>query len=639
MASVVEILLKAKDEVTGVIKKITGSFDGLVDGAEGASKDSGDAFGEMLDNFNTVALGISLAVNVAEKAYQALQTAYEATVGKTLEIAGEVETLTRISGEAPEDISKLLGVLQDTGLEADDLSKAFQGMVKNDIPPTIDSLVDLANQYLALRDPLDRAKFLTENFGKAGDDIVPMLEEIAGGIDAVSQSGPIFTETDIQNVRDYEEAISNLGGGWDTFVTNIGQKVTPAITGMILQLLLAKTAIENFNNIDPGDFMEAMGLVLNISGDGVVTNQDLIDSIRMLGGSFGETRQQIFDTSMTYEQYTKRLYAAGYANQFVSEEQWELAKSQREAVLQTKELGDATAETREMIEISGSNAKRARDQIDELTEGYKEMLKVEEQLANAQLELEVAIITFTKSVGSDLADGLEEALDAGELTPEEFRKKLGWIDQLTGTSFQMEYDMEVAFGPILQGLIDAGSFEEWMPAAQGFIDAFAPLQESVQAAQGKVDLLQKTLNGLKRQYDVDVNININVNGKTPSIPGGRDIIPDFEIGEGLVAAGGAVNAAMGLPHYWVGELGPEPFFPATGGRIVSNTQAMMSLRGGSQADAREIAGAVREGVIDAFRDRRVNVGGNEYVFNVTSDTSAAEIASTFDLLRAYGGNY
>ena len=51
------------------------------------------------------------------------------------------------------------------------------------------------------------------------------------------------------------------------------------------------------------------------------------------------------------------------------------------------------------------------------------------------------------------------------------------------------------------------------------------------------------------------------------------------------AAGGEVkNAASGvaasLPHYWVGELGPEPFFPETNGRIVSNTQAVNALRSG-----------------------------------------------------------
>ena len=69
---------------------------------------------------------------------------------------------------------------------------------------------------------------------------------------------------------------------------------------------------------------------------------------------------------------------------------------------------------------------------------------------------------------------------------------------------------------------------------------------------------------------------------------------------GLYAAGGAIHAAASglaasLSSYWVGERGPEPFFPAMDGRIVSNTQAMAALRGGAGANAREIANAVRDG--------------------------------------------
>jgi hypothetical protein len=48
------------------------------------------------------------------------------------------------------------------------------------------------------------------------------------------------------------------------------------------------------------------------------------------------------------------------------------------------------------------------------------------------------------------------------------------------------------------------------------------------------------------------------------------------------AAGGPIFAAGGIPvmpnMHWVGEVGPEPFFPAVSGRILSNTQAKQALR-------------------------------------------------------------
>jgi hypothetical protein len=44
------------------------------------------------------------------------------------------------------------------------------------------------------------------------------------------------------------------------------------------------------------------------------------------------------------------------------------------------------------------------------------------------------------------------------------------------------------------------------------------------------------------------------------------------------ASGGAIHAASGISAYTVGEIGPEPFFPATNGRILSNSEAKSQLR-------------------------------------------------------------
>jgi len=48
------------------------------------------------------------------------------------------------------------------------------------------------------------------------------------------------------------------------------------------------------------------------------------------------------------------------------------------------------------------------------------------------------------------------------------------------------------------------------------------------------------------------------------------------------AAGRAIHAAGGMPAlpspYWVGEIGPEPFFPSQSGRILSNTEAKQAMR-------------------------------------------------------------
>lgn len=113
--------------------------------------------------------------------------------------------------------------------------------------------------------------------------------------------------------------------------------------------------------------------------------------------------------------------------------------------------------------------------------------------------------------------------------------------------------------------------------------------------------------------------------------------PSNPVGQFAQAAGGAVQAAAAglaasMPYYWVGERGPEPFFPSQDGRIVSNTQAMSALRGGAEASAKEIANAVKQGVKEAMRD----TGGGK-VYNLTMPTSSnpADVRMAFELLEAW----
>ena len=178
-------------------------------------------------------------------------------------------------------------------------------------------------------------------------------------------------------------------------------------------------------------------------------------------------------------------------------------------------------------------------------------------------------------------------------------------------------------------LTDPEGFAE---AFGSFEDAFFPLQESAQEAMTKVMHLQAQLDALVGEYNA--TINITTNGSIPNIGGGGGGGGDVNIPE-IWASGGVINAAAGiaasLPYYWVGERGPEPFFPSVDGRIVSNTQAMSALRGGG-ANASDIANAVKQGVKEAMRD----TGGGK-TFNLTMPTSSnpADVRTAFELMEAW----
>jgi hypothetical protein len=60
-----------------------------------------------------------------------------------------------------------------------------------------------------------------------------MLEDIAGGVKAVDNAGLIFTEEDIQSVKDYESAVADLSSEWDGFLSDIGKNLVPVLTGLL----------------------------------------------------------------------------------------------------------------------------------------------------------------------------------------------------------------------------------------------------------------------------------------------------------------------------------------------------------------------------------------------------------------------
>jgi len=91
MASKVDITIKAKDEASGVIDGINDSFGELGTGAEEAEQISSDAFGDIFDSAMDAFVGINQGIELVMKAFDALKLAYEGTVGKVLDIAGEVE--------------------------------------------------------------------------------------------------------------------------------------------------------------------------------------------------------------------------------------------------------------------------------------------------------------------------------------------------------------------------------------------------------------------------------------------------------------------------------------------------------------------------------------------------------------------
>jgi hypothetical protein len=189
------------------------------------------------------------------------------------------------------------------------------------------------------------------------------------------------------------------------------------------------------------------------------------------------------------------------------------------------------------------------------------------KLADAELNLSVAVQTFHQSVGDNLVEGLR---DAG-LKGDDLISRLEILDGLMGTNYTLEYKIELATGDLLDQLIND---------PDGFAEALAVFDEEytfqitgIAEAQAEVDTLQGALDDLEKEYNVWVRINTL--GSLPSGygGGGGSKVPQF-----AHAMGGYELA--GQP-YIVGEAGPELFIPDTNGRVYSNASSSAMLGGGN----------------------------------------------------------
>lgn len=660
MANVIDILIKAKDQVSGVVGDITTSLGGLGDGAKEAEETGGEALGNFMDKANETMLGVAGAIYVAKEAFKVLGEVYNQTVGKTLEIAGEIEELSRVSGDAPENMSLLRLEAEKADVPFDDLYKAMENLNKNGVAPTIENLMAIAQEYVNLQDPIAQAKLLTENFGTAGDDIAPMLEAIAGGITAVQDAGLIFTQEEIDQAKAYETAVAELGLAWEGLASTIGMAVIPGLTdfvgqvqnsfgaiGLLAEYMGALNDAANSGRITPSEWFKGVGdmLTLDLAGDNSVSwlteqinelngsfdksiptfdefrraNADAADMVEAFGdntkkvtGTIGSSLEPINATKDGINNLSKAAIEAAVAQEKLDASMYKaianLGERYTPLLKDIAEYESDIVELQTIIEQGGGmfdgqqiSAEQAKQKITELTtEIENARLAMEGMAAQAvagiawgqiTADAQVSLEEITRYYDFLVASGIMTA-EAGEQAIKDFMEKWNL------------WDPEAKPLPV-ETTLDSSESDNYTPPTKK------------QLVEAELDTSDVDVYAPPTKYGT---VKYLVNGVNPN----------------TVAAGGMVQAAAAglaasLPYYWVGERGPEPFFPATDGRIVSNTQAMSALRGGG-ASASDIANAVKQGVKEAMRD----TGGGK-IFNLTMPTSSnpADVRTAFELMEAW----
>lgn len=380
-------------------------------------------------------------------------------------------------------------------------------------------------------------------------------------------------------------------------VDGLATEVLPSLEMTVLQFVLAKTALENFNKVDFGDFMQAMGLVVGITADGVVTTQDMLVAIRQMGGNFGETAQQIFDSSRSFEAYTASMNAAGLSLTYLTAEEWENAKAAREVAEANQNAASATESVRDAT--NDANAAMQRYTSSLLFKIASEGLSSEGayRLAEAMGLVDKNTVAATKQTNV-----YKQMLDSGMISQRQYNALIADLDD------------KISNLPEGKELTVTANTEEVMTRLRA-IEAF---QFGDKPARVKYKVDDSAVRGY-RPPTLFGTVHYNANVAVPR------------------AVGGAVTG--GNPYNWqeYGYRG-ELFIPSVDGFVLSRADAERALAralyGGESAIDPEAIGKAIAKALSGITTSSTS-GGNVYNLTMPTSSNPADVRTAFELMEAW----
>jgi hypothetical protein len=225
------------------------------------------AFAAALGNANKTALGIQRAFKVAFAGVSlyTVTRAITGTVGQAIELGDELDKAAVKAGMGGRAMSELAHVAKMADVELGALSSSLRKMQvaiseadaggKSQIQTLRDLGLELgqiknlqadkqfellADKINDLRSEEDKARIVTELFGKSGADLLPMFEQGAEGIRKAREEavllGKSLSDEQVKGLAEAENSVKRLGETWTAFKTLIVADVAPELTETLAAL-------------------------------------------------------------------------------------------------------------------------------------------------------------------------------------------------------------------------------------------------------------------------------------------------------------------------------------------------------------------------------------------------------------------
>lgn len=267
--------------------------------------------------------------------------AYKMAVGFS-EYALEVDNFSRMIGISAEESSRLIQVAGDVQLSSESMQTALKYAVSHGVDVSIDGLKRLSDEYIAIKDPLERTQYAMTMFGQsAGPEMSKLLELGGTGIEQYSQKVKnVITQEDIDKAKKFKEAQDNINDSMLQLKNTVAIALTPAVTGLLTTLNLFIESV-----FDRGALDKRFADLTIATYDAATSADQYAESLRNssweeYGGIVLATNEQLreqYDSLSKLDEILKKYNITLY-------DAIGMSKDQLDTIIRTKEQGWAMEE-------------------------------------------------------------------------------------------------------------------------------------------------------------------------------------------------------------------------------------------------------------------------------------------------------
>ena len=185
------------------------------------------------------------AIGEVSNAYHMVKDAVVDAYGEYATAIEATRDLALASETTAEEASILLQVLDDYQINSEDITAASRAMKEKGLVPTIETLAELADRFVAIEDPARRVQFAQDNLGKS---YAKYLNALSKGGDVLRENANevnralVFNDEQVKNYEEQRLALDALSDEYK------GAKV--AVGAFFGEMILAdKTLEENLDRL------------------------------------------------------------------------------------------------------------------------------------------------------------------------------------------------------------------------------------------------------------------------------------------------------------------------------------------------------------------------------------------------------